>query len=112
MMFSSCDYGYLEPIVIDIPDTVSFSKNIVPIFTSNCNESGCHTTGGIAPDLTPTNAYWDLWMNGMIDTSAAKMSILYSRLTSIPDPMPPTGNLSEDKIQLVLAWIDQGAPDN
>lgn len=111
-LLQSCDYGYLKPVVISIPDTVSFTDNILPIFTDNCALSGCHETGGIAPDLTPKNAYSDLWLYGFVDTTDVQSSILYSRLASTSDPMPPTGNLGNDKIQLVLAWIEQGARDN
>ena len=112
MLTPSCDYGYVEPVIIDIPDTVSFSNDIIPIFNNNCNESGCHSTGGIAPDLTPQNAYFELWLYGMVDTANAESSTLYIRMASTSNPMPPTGKLTDDKVQLVLAWIEQGALDN
>ena len=50
-----------------IPEVVSFSADIQPIFNEGCNNAGCHATGGIAPDLTPANAYADLFAKNLID---------------------------------------------
>lgn len=112
MVNPSCNYDYLEPVEIIIPDTVSFSENILPIFDDNCAKSGCHVTGSIAPDLTPANAWFELWVYGFVDTTDAQSSILYERISSASDPMPPTGKMTEDKVQLILAWIEQGALNN
>lgn len=112
IIMPSCNYGYLESIKVEIPDTVSFSNDVIPIFNESCNESGCHSPGGIAPDLTPENAYWDLWLYGMVDTTDPESSLLYTRMASTSNPMPPTSKLRDDKIQLILAWIEQGALDN
>ena len=108
----SCTKDYLEPVVIEIPDTVSFSEYIIPIFNDHCNNSGCHSSGGVAPDLTATNAFADLWNYGLIDTVEDESSILYQRMNSTSKPMPPSGKLATGEEQLVLEWIKQGALDN
>jgi hypothetical protein len=112
MSLQSCDYGYLEPVEIVIPDTVSFAADIIPIFTDNCVESGCHVSGGVAPNLTEDNAYWDLWLYDMVDTTNPEESLLYQRMVSTSNPMPPVGTLTEDKTQLIRVWIEQGARNN
>ncbi|NNC94231.1 MAG: hypothetical protein HKN92_01635 [Chitinophagales bacterium] len=109
---SSCNYDYFEPVVVIIPDTVSFSQDIMPIFDESCNTSGCHVSGGVSPDLTLASAWFELWIFGYIDTANATSSGLYQVMNSESDPMPPNGKLPEDKVQLVLAWIEQGALDN
>lgn len=120
--FISCekDYTYIPPP----PDTtvpVSFSKDIFPIFSANCNASSCHLNNANSPDLTdvPT-AYAQMWVNDngnvLVDTSNAganaALSKLYKRMTATTNPMPPSGKLSTDKTDLVLTWIKQGAKNN
>ena len=111
-IYPSCTKDYFEPVEIDIPDTVSFSQYIIPIFSEHCAISGCHETGGVAPDLTPDNAWSDLWLYGFVDTTSPPSSELYERMISNSEPMPPSGKLTGGQDQLVLAWIEQGALDN
>ena len=111
-LYPSCTKDYLVPVVIDIPDTVSFSQYITPIFNANCTESGCHSSGGVAPDLTEGEAFNNLWLYGLVDTIDDLSSIVYVRMSSTSDPMPPSGKLPGGEEQLVLKWIEQGAMDN
>ncbi len=112
----SCEYAYVEPVIIppnDTTVTTSFSEEIIPIFSTNC--TGCHP--GLHPlDLSENNAYNQLWTDGpnapYVDTADAEASILYIRLSSNTNPMPMSGKLSSDKINLVLNWIRQGAMNN
>ncbi len=115
MMFS-CEYAYVEPVIIPPVDTTvitSFSNDIMPIFSTYC--SFCHP-GSHSLDLTQQNAYNQLWTVGpnapYIDTTDAEASILYIRMNSNTNPMPPAGKLSSDKTNLVLNWIKQGAKNN
>ncbi len=108
----SCTKDYLIPVEVDIPDTVSFSEYIIPIFNESCNRSGCHSSGGIAPNLSGSTAWSDLWLYGFIDTVSPSGSIIYQRMISTSNPMPPTGKLSGGEEQLILAWIEQGALNN
>jgi hypothetical protein len=108
----SCEADYYVPEEVVIPDSVKFSIDIQPIFDLNCNLSSCHETGGIAPDLSPVNAYSNLMAYGLIDINIPESSNLYVRLTSVNTPMPPEGKLSEANTEIILAWIRQGALDN
>lgn len=108
----SCESAYLVYDDSPIPDTVKFSLDIQPIFNENCNSSGCHSQGGYTPYLTESDAYMNLMVYGMVDVSDAESSIIYTRLTSVNNPMPPDGNLPVNKTELILKWIRQGAMDN
>ena len=112
ILLTSCTKEYVVPTVVDVPDTVSFAANIVPIFDQSCNMPSCHTRGGIAPNLDADLAYSNLWLYGMLDTFQADASLLYTRMNSTSKPMPPEGRLSDGVLNLVLTWIEQGAKDN
>lgn len=105
---SSCTYyeNPVEPVVV--PDSVFFSKNILPIFDARCDNTGCHTTGGIKPNLSPSTAYNDLYTYGLIDVDAPDQSTLYMKVH--------TGSMAKftaaGDADLILKWIQQGALDN
>lgn len=113
--------GCRKDITVKIPvkapaitRTVSFLKDLVPIFKTSCAMSGCHTGGGRAPDLSADKAYKELIDGKFIDKSNPENSILFKRLTGKLTPVMPIGapinpsNLNA----LVLAWIKQGAKKN
>ena len=112
VLLQSCEKEYFVPATKPLPDSASFQKDILPIFTANCTSSGCHTTGGIAPDLSPATAYSNLFIYGLVDTANVESSVLYMRMTSASNPMPPTGKLPTGTTDLVKLWIEQGAKDN
>ena len=112
ILISSCRYDYYVEPVIEITDTVSFANDILPIFNNSCSTSGCHNTGGIAPDLSPVSAYDNLFLYNLVDTASPEMSVLYIRMNSTSDPMPPAGKLQPIEIATVLAWIEQGGNNN
>ena len=104
----------LYPSVKCAADTiavVSFAKDIEPVLRANCAVSGCHTGNTAAGnlDLDSAVAYASLWKSGSgyIDTLNPESSLLYSQMTSIASPMPPTGRLDNCTTALVLKWIEQ-----
>jgi hypothetical protein len=105
---TSCTYYENDPAPVDVPDSVSFSANVIPIFNARCNNAGCHSTGGIQPDLTPANAYNDLIVFGYVDTDFPDQSVLYLKVHS--------GSMVQfsepGDAELILKWIQQGAIDN
>lgn len=112
ILMISCKKGTTEP-VCTTPATVSFSKDIQPIFNANCNTSGCHS--GTKPagnlNLERNQAYANLMdsKSGYIDTTKPENSILYVSMTSKTNPMPPNGKLDGCTTDLILKWIQQGA---
>lgn len=114
MVFSQCYYDDVlnEPVEPVTDKVVSFQADIIPIFDAGCNGSGCHNTGGTAPDLTPARAYNALKSGNYIDTNTPANSELYQWMAGLRNtPMPLTGPNASNNA-LVLGWIQQGADNN
>lgn len=107
-MLASCTYEEISPKKVDAPDSVKFSVNIIPIFNTSCNKSGCHSTGGIPPDLSPANAYTSLTFFGYVDVDVPEQSIIYEKVTT----GSMKGFATDQDRALILQWIKQGALDN
>ena len=103
------------PPAVEVTKPVSFSKDLVPLFTANCALSGCHGDGGHAPDLVASKAYTSL-MNDpdFVLVKDPENSTIYLRLTGKLSPAMPMGKpTNPSNINgLVLAWIKQGAKKN
>jgi mono/diheme cytochrome c family protein len=107
----------LQPITVP-PEaaTPSFANDILPILDEECYF--CHsarkssggwdgstyeavmTTGEHAPVVVPGNS---------------RSSVLAQKITGVPadgEIMPPPGLMSEERIQLIIDWINAGAPNN
>jgi mono/diheme cytochrome c family protein len=93
-------------------DVPSFTADVLPIFEQKCNM--CHgtlggwdgttymkaiTTGNHAPVIIP----------GDIENSILAQKILGTQ--TIGTIMPPRGLLPENEIQIILNWIEAGAPE-
>lgn len=96
----------------EITRPVGFTGDIIPIFNSSCNTSGCHNPGGISPDLSAVNAYTSLSNGGYLNTSEPQTSDLYLWMTGKKGTPMPVGGTNKDYNALVLAWIKQGALNN
>jgi hypothetical protein len=93
------------------PQAVSFSGDLVPLFTANCATSGCHDAiPAHKPSLTAANAYNAIIGGGFINTVVPTSSIIYGEVKS--GSMPPTGALKSTDVQKILDWIRLGAPNN
>jgi hypothetical protein len=112
LILNACETDYLTPKVVEITTPVSFSNDIIPIFTTECAIPTCHVNGGAPPNLTADKAYDELMGLGYVDTSNAEQSLLYVRITATVNPMPPSGKLSAEETGYILAWIEQGAQNN
>ncbi len=78
---------------------VSFSGDIESIFQTNCNLSGCHGSGTGARD-------WTNFAN--LQSKAAQIKIRTGNKT-----MPIGGfTLSQQQIDLIACWVDDGASNN
>ena len=114
----SCTYERAEEAVpkCNLPDSVSFSRDLQPLFTSQCATAGCHS--GTHPegnlDLEASNAYSELTdsRSGYVDTLNPEFSLLYAQMNSVSSPMPPSGRLDKCTLELVLKWIRQKAKNN
>ncbi len=96
-------------------DTVYFQNTILPILVSNCAMSGCHDAGSASEGIVLTD-YVQIISTGSIDPGNAGNSDLFDAITEDnPDKiMPPPGgsSLSEEEINSIQIWINQGAKNN
>ncbi len=106
-----------ETIVVNpgssITQTMSFSNDIVPIFTNSCAKAGCHAAGAKAPDLSAANAFKALTDGSYIKANDPDNSVLMLWLTGKKSPVMPLGAGPDEKINAkIYAWIKQGAKNN
>lgn len=109
----SCTYDFIKEDTTPInPGTpVSFSQQILPIFTNNNNCTSCHKPGGQNPDYTAANAYTSIMNNNVVNLASPASSPLYT----VPDPATGTHSWKKytaTQAQLILLWIQQGAKNN
>ena len=110
-----------EPVVPEVPK-VSFKDDILPIFRERCQE--CHRTrpGHTFPmnnlDLTSyKSTIKGSWVNGaVVDPGWSNWSPIVWRINGKRPvrrmPLEPRPPLSEEQIQLIIDWIDEGAENN
>ncbi len=108
--FGACEYEFVVPEKVIIPDVISFSEDIIPIFDNSCNFSGCHVSGFGILDLSPANAYNDLFLKNMIDVDVPVQSDLYQKLTEASGTH--AGRSTPTEQALILEWINKGAKNN
>ena len=96
-----------------IPDRqVSFSNDVFPIIGGNCTASDCHGAGGRAGELI---TYDDLMKDGNIVAGNPHASSIYRTITAQNGsqmPVPPQSPLTDQQIQTIFIWIEQGAKNN
>jgi hypothetical protein len=116
LLLSGCTWDYVGMAACTPDDSVTFSQDIVPIFTTHCAISTCHdaTTRAGTLNLEADAAYGELSQSGSgyLDPQDPEGSLLYSAMTSISSPMPPTGLLDTCISHKVRDWMAAGARDN
>ena len=113
LMATSCYYDEMPPEpIIPLPESVSYSKDIQPLWDKDC--VSCHKPGTTAPDLTTSNSYTALVANNkyVIPKNAAASKLRKSLLGDGAAIMPTDGKWSDSKIALVDKWINDGAFNN
>ena len=96
---------YLFSIIFS---SIDYNSEIQPIWDNNCGN--CHL-GSSSGGLNLSN-YNNLMSSNTIIAGDYQSSILYDRITraeSQPGDMPPAGSLSEEHINLIAQWIEEGA---
>jgi hypothetical protein len=96
-----------------ITKELSFATDIIPIFQSSCALSGCHASGGHAPDLSKANAFSSLSSGGYFKAGDPDNSVVMLWLTGKKSPVMPLGSGPNQTINAnIYAWINQGAKNN
>ena len=94
-------------------ETVSFSRDIAPLLISNCN--GCHYNGTRNSGGLQFNAFAGLIKGGdsgvALKPTKPEESLLIKKLRGTEGARMPMGRspLSDEQIQLVATWIQEGA---
>lgn len=104
LSMTSCYYD--EIFVEEIPEgtEISFSADILPIFSDN-NCTQCHN-GNLNPDMTSDNIWGEL--EPYVNPGNANGSELYDLLQGNGHPL----SLGEQDLQFIELWINQGAENN
>lgn len=113
------------PVCPDGP-TASFSSDVQPIFTASCNDTACHDATGSAAqlDLTEGSAYDSLvgatafqCDRTLVVAGELEDSYLVNKLTGIDmcsGTLMPKANMAlpDDELDVILAWICEGAAND
>src|SRR5262249_33513099 len=95
------------------PAKVDFGRDVLPIFRQNC--IGCHGPAQQISGLRLDRRSAVLNRKGVVPGSSDN-SFLFHRISgnAYGMQMPPTGPLRTEQIEVIKAWIDQGAqwPDS
>lgn len=105
-LISSCYYDVEEELYQNVncntPVSVNFTTHVQPVINSFCATSGCHVTGGTGIGNFETYA----GLKAKVDDGS-----FVDRTLQVKD-MPPSINLAACDLELLQAWVDQGAPEN
>src|SRR5438477_9832600 len=97
------------PATADSGKPITFSKDIAPIFQAKCQE--CHEPGSIAPMSLIT--YQDVrpWARSIKERVAQRqMPPWHIDKTVGVQKFKNDMSLSDEQIEKIIAWVDQGAP--
>ncbi len=106
----------IDPLVLDDtipcdPDLVYFEKDILPLLQSNCARSDCHDEQSAQNDVILTN-YLDIINTADVEKGDAEDSNLYEVLEDGEMPPDEEDKLSQEQVNLIKDWINQGAKNN
>lgn len=89
---------------------ICFEKDVLPIFISNCTQSGCHNSNDRQAGVQLTS-YDHIIAHGVVPGDY-KASELYRVLIAVGEeqmPQKPYNRLSVEQIGTIALWIEQGA---
>jgi uncharacterized membrane protein len=98
------------------PDSVYFQNQILPILVSNCTQSGCHNAQDHQEGVV-LDSYQSLLQTVEKVTNNDWNKNKLMKVIRDDDPgdrMPPAPNnaLTQEQINLIGAWVNQGAQNN
>jgi hypothetical protein len=104
-LFQSCVDHYLpEPEIEACSATVSFADQVNPIINTSCAIPGCHN-GDNGADKN-----WTVFSNFQSNKEDVKDRI--TRPPGTPGHMPAAGSITDEQIQTIVCWVDQGGLNN
>jgi hypothetical protein len=88
-------------------DTVCFTREVLPVFVTNCGVIGCHDQQSASAGYVLTD--YNSIVKGVIPYNPEK-SIIYKAIIGKGASLMPPGNaLSQNDRILIRVWIGQGA---
>ena len=101
--FGSCVYHDFPQYVCD--EEMSFAEDVKPILSMKCAISGCHN-GDMGPDLN--------WTNFEQFSKRVQSGLVKYRVTHriMPPSFSPEGPLTQEQINTIACWADQGGLNN
>ncbi len=105
LFVAACKKEYIQNV-----NDVCFQQEVLPIFQSNCTQSGCHNSSSRQSGYDFSN--YEGIMRA-VSPSDYKGSTVYQITTTPFGIMPPSpyNRLSDEQITTIALWIDQGAKD-
>lgn len=91
-------YGVVDCDVTD----VTFTTDVSPIINSSCATTGCHVSGGSGPGN----------FNDFNDLSSKIADGSFQNRVLVQMTMPPSVPLQDCELDILQAWIDNGAPND
>lgn len=105
LAISSCNKDKVEDQVVDCPNEISYASDIATILSTSCNTAGCHNAASGASGYIFENH------SQVSDNAAIILNVI--RHEAGFSPMPKNGaKLSDDQINKVACWIQQGKLNN
>lgn len=113
MLFTGCKYDFILPEYVPPVDNggqpISFSTQVVPIFSSGDKCTQCHKPGGLgSPDLSNPSTIYSLIVPKYVNTSNPSSSVIYVNASSGGH----YAKVSAANAALILQWITEGAQNN
>lgn len=111
--FTGCKYDFVLPEQVPVIDNggepISFSTQVLPIFSNADKCTQCHKPGGPAsPDLTAAGAYSQL-MSKYVNVSNPEQS----EILTVPGSSAHSWKkFTAAESATILAWIKEGAKNN
>jgi mono/diheme cytochrome c family protein len=104
---SGCDDHVLNG---NAPASGIFLEDVLEIIDTQC--IGCHA--GLTADagLDLSTDFCSVVNGRIVVPKSPEMSLLYLRMRSTSEPMPPSGRLTTEQIDTVRIWIEEGAECN
>lgn len=89
---------------------VCFETDVLPVLVSNCTQSGCHNDIDKEADLVINNYNEIIGLVKVGDYRASKLyQVLILPFGSARMPPSPYSSLTDEQIQTIALWIEQGA---
>ncbi len=99
--------------IIDTTKKISFTTDIMPIFTNNENCSSCHAPGSDVFSLASKEDAWNsIQANNLVNIPAPESSKLYDKIIESNPSVHDWKKYTTSEAQTVLTWITQGAKNN